>query len=69
MATQANTFTAGNYAGDRLRKLGELIQKAAMDVPPGPCASGASVTITFDNTANSFVVAGAGLPTQPTYLF
>ena len=55
MATQAHTFTVETYAGDRLRQLGHLIVKAATDLPAS-CPAGASVTITFDTTANSFVI-------------
>ena len=71
MATLAVTITAGNNAGASLRALAKAIEKAAS--PLGDTnGSGASVTLTIDNAPAtgpaSVVVAGAGLPTQPTYL-
>lgn len=70
MATLAITFTAGMNAGAQLRELGNLIQKAA--TPLGDTnPTGASVTLTFNDSPSagvaSFIIAGGGLATQPTY--
>lgn len=71
MASAVITITAGNNAGATLRRLGQLIQQAALplaDTNP----TGASVTLTVNDAPGgsnvaSIVVAGAGLPTQTTY--
>ena len=52
MATQAHTFTAGSHSGSRLRRLARAVERAAADVPD-VTSTGASVVVTFDNTANS----------------
>jgi hypothetical protein len=71
MATATISIAAGNQAGATLRALAKAIEKAAMPLGDNN-GSGAAVTCVIDDTPAtgeaSVLVAGGGLPTQPTYI-
>lgn len=72
MASAVITITAPGEAGAQIRRLGELIQQAAGNLPDRN-SSGASVTCTINDTPGgngiaSVLIAGGGLPTQTTFI-
>lgn len=63
MASLAFTFTVPGNAGAMCRKIAAAIEQAAGDLPDVN-GSGGSVTLTFDNTANTVAVAGGSVATR-----
>lgn len=59
MATLTITITAGNQAGEKLRRLAKQIEKAAAGVPDN-VSSGASTVLTIDNGTGTATVQVTG---------
>jgi Cu/Ag efflux pump CusA len=57
MATLA--VTVAGHSGSRLRRMAQQIEKCAIDVPD-VVATGASVVLTIDNTANTVQITAGG---------
>lgn len=71
VSTLTFTFTAGSEGGSSIRAIANAIEKASMAVADRN-ATGGSLTMVLDNAPStgvaSVLIAGAGLPTQPTFL-